>query len=126
MTKRSLLPEWSRLATPVIGMIHLPALPGSPRASLALDRVLDHALRDAEALSEGGVDALMVENFGDTPFWPASVPAHTVAQMSRIATALGARFDRPLGVNVLRSDGVAAIAVAHASGARFVLSLIHI
>jgi membrane complex biogenesis BtpA family protein len=105
---------------PVIGMVHLPPLPGSPRGELGLERVRERALRDAEALAAGGVDALMMENFGDAPFWPSSVPAYTVAQMSMIAAALTARFDLPLGINVLRSDGVAAMAVAHASGARFV------
>ena len=53
---------------PVIGMVHLKALPGSPRAALPLEQIYDLALRDAEALIEGGADAVQVENQFDTPY----------------------------------------------------------
>jgi membrane complex biogenesis BtpA family protein len=77
-------------------------------------------LDDAAALVEGGVDGLMLENFGDTPFYPERVPPEVVACMTRVAREVRQRFDAPLGVNVLRNDGCAAIAVAHAAGAAFV------
>jgi len=105
---------------PVIGMLHLPALPGSPRASLGLDAIREWMLRDAEALAAGGVDGLMLENFGDTPFYPGRVPAHTVAAMAVLAREVKARFPLPLGINLLRNDGPGALAVAASTGAGFV------
>ncbi len=110
---------------PLVGMVHLPPLPGSPRwPALAGGRALDAALasaeRDARALVEGGVDGLLVENYGDAPFVPGRVPPVTVAAMAAIARALVERFDLPIGVNVLRNDARAALAVATASGARFI------
>jgi membrane complex biogenesis BtpA family protein len=101
-------------------MIHLPPLPGSPRSALPIDAIVDFALRDAEALAEGGVDGLMVENFGDAPFYPGAVPPHTVAHIARVAAAVKRRFELPLGVNVLRNDGLAALGVAAAVGARYI------
>ena len=105
---------------PVIGMLHVPALPGSPGASQEFSAIRDWVLRDAEALTGGGVDGLIIENYGDTPFYPGRVPAHTVAFL----TALGCEVKRasalPLGVNVLRNDGLSALAIAAAVGAAFI------
>jgi membrane complex biogenesis BtpA family protein len=107
-------------AKPVIGMLHIPALPGSPRNALGLDAIADRVLADAEALNAGGIDGLMIENFGDVPFYPNDVPPHTVAFMTRLALEVKRRFNLPLGINVLRNDGRAALAVAMAAGARFI------
>ena len=114
------LARWSKIAKPVIGMLHLPALPGAPLAKLSIDNILNQMLRDAEALSTNGVDGLMMENFGDVPFYPSRVPAYVVAHMTAIACEVRKRFDLPLGINVLRNDGLSALAVAQASGADFI------
>ena len=104
----------------VIGMLHLPPLPGAPRYGGDLAKVRDFVLRDAEALAAGGVDALMIENFGDTPFYPGAVPAHVVAHMTALAGDVMRHFPLPLGINVLRNDGCAALSIAHALGAGFI------
>src|SRR4051812_32156631 len=115
-----LLPEWSNVSKPLVGMLHLPALPGAPRCEGGVRGIVDSVLRDADALAAGGVHGLMLENFGDVPFFPGRVPAHVVAHMTALAVAVRRRFDLPLGVNVLRNDGQSALAVAHAAGAQFV------
>ncbi len=107
-------------ARPVVGMVHLRALPGAPEYGGNLEAVRTAAFRDAGALQAGGTDALLVENYFDAPFYPDCVPAHTVAHMTAIASALLQRFDLPLGVNVLRNDGCAALAIAQAAGGDFV------
>lgn len=114
-------PAWSSIARPVIGMLHLLPLPGSPRFGGNVDAIRDRLLRDAEALVSGGVDGLMIENFGDVPLYPRRVPAWVVAQMTALAGELRRRFDAvPLGINVLRNDGRSALAVAQAVGAGFI------
>jgi hypothetical protein len=105
---------------PIIGMVHLGALPGSARDEGDLAAVLERAVTDARALAEGGVDALMVENFFDAPFHKSGVPAVTVAAMTAAVLAVRGAVDIPVGVNVLRNDAVAALGIAHATGARFV------
>jgi len=119
----SLLAFWSSVRKPVVGMLHLPPLPGSPgSASSGRAGPIDEAvLRDAQSLADGGVHALMLENFGDVPFYPGRVPAHTVAAMTAIAAEVRRRFpELPLGINVLRNDGCSALAIATAVGAQFI------
>lgn len=113
-------PEWNSRVCPLIGMLHAPPLPGSPDFQGDFAAIRHSILRDAETLLEGGVDGLMLENYGDSPFYPDRVPAITVAAMTSLASDLVWRFDVPLGINVLRNDGQSALAVAMASGASFI------
>ena len=108
------------VSKPVIGMLHLPPLPGSPGQRSEMEEIREWMLRDADALVSGGVDGLMLENFGDTPFYPGHVPAHTVAAMAVLARDVKARFAVPLGINVLRNDGVSALGIAAAAGAAYI------
>lgn len=111
---------------PIVGMVHLPALPGAPEFSGDFEQVRAAALRDARRLEAGGVDALLVENFGDVPFYPDDVPKHVVASMTRVAADIRDEVDLPLGVNVLRNDAEAALSVAAAVGAAFVRVNVHV
>ncbi len=105
---------------PLIGVIHLPPLPGSPgHTGETLEGILVRALSDLLALSQGGADAAIVENFGDRPF-SKYADKSTVAQMAVIVRELVREGKIPIGVNVLRSDGVAALSIAHAAGASFI------
>jgi membrane complex biogenesis BtpA family protein len=110
---------------PVVGMVHLDALPGAPDFGGDRDAIRDAMLRDARRLEAGGVDALMLENFGDAPFYADDVPKHVVASMAALARDLRREIDRPLGVNVLRNDAEAAVSVAAAAGAEFVRVNVH-
>lgn len=103
-----------------MGMLHAPPLPGAPLYAGDFNRVLQHVLDDAAALVDGGVDALMLENFGDVPFFPGPVPAVTIASMTRLAVEIRHRYRGPLGLNVLRNDGLAALAIAQACEADFI------
>jgi len=109
---------------PIIGMLHLRPLPGSPGFDVArgddIDTVRDAMLADVEALVQGGVHGLMIENFGDAPFYPGRVPAETIAHMTSLADEVRNATDLPIGINVLRNDGRSALAIAHAVDAQFI------
>lgn len=110
----------------LIGVVHLRALPGAPRFCGSLDDVLEAARVDARALVEGGCDALIVENFGDVPFYPQDVPPETVACMTRaVSEVVELGGGRPVGVNVLRNDVAAALGICAATGAAFVRVNVH-
>jgi membrane complex biogenesis BtpA family protein len=109
-----------KVEKPVIGMVHLPPLPGSPENRSELNAIRQTVLRDAEALVSGGVDGLMVENFGDVPFYSTKVPPHTVAFMTVLGREIAAAYPLPLGINVLRNDARSALAIASAIGAAFI------
>jgi uncharacterized protein len=104
----------------LIGMIHLGALPGAPGFAGRFDEVVAAAVRDATTLEAAGFDGLMVENFGDVPFFADDVPKVTVAAMTVAVEAVAAATGLPTGVNVLRNDALAALAVATATTAAFI------
>ncbi len=109
----------------LIGVIHLPPLPGSPGASRfsavdALSIAGERAVQEALALARAGFEGLIVENFGDAPFYKDRVPAETVAAMSIIAAAIREAVKIPVGVNILRNAGRDALAVAAVSGCDFI------
>ena len=106
-------------------MVHLKALPGSPEYCGDLDQVERFAVADANALLTGGVDAIMVENFGDVPF-QKEVEAVTVSAMTRIIRTIVQLSPVPVGVNVLRNDPLSALAIAVATEASFIRVNVHI
>jgi len=110
---------------PLVGMVHLPALPGAPRYDGDRDAIRERALADARALEAGGIDGVMVENFGDAPFYPEDVPKHVVAEMTALVGRIRGEVGVPVGVNVLRNDASAAVSVAAATGAAFVRVNVH-
>ena len=111
---------------PVVGMVHLPPLPGAPRFDGDRTAIRDRIHADARALEAGGIDAIMVENFGDAPFYPEDVPKHVVADMAAYGTELVDAVSVPVGINVLRNDADAALSVAAAVGADFVRVNAHV
>jgi membrane complex biogenesis BtpA family protein len=68
----------------------------------------------------GGAHGLLLENYGDVPFYPARVPIEVATSLTAIAAAVKRESLLPLGINVLRNDGQTALAVAQASGAAFI------
>jgi len=112
----------------LIGVIHLPPLPGSPCFEGRVEGLVDGVMRDAEALSAAAFDGVIIENFGDAPFFPHAVPPVTVAAMTRCAVAVqNAAPQLRLGVNVLRNDVRAALAIAAAlDGAAMVRANVHV
>jgi len=101
-------------------MVHLDVLLGAPTATAGLTGVCEAACRDAERLVAGGVDGLMIENYGDSPFYSDAVPKHTVAAMTRVGTAVRQAVECPIGINVLRNDAEAALSVAAAVGGDYI------
>src|SRR4051812_46125055 len=110
----------------LVGVIHLPALPGSPRSELTADACARSAAADARVLADAGYDAIIVENFGDTPFFATKVPPVTVAAMTACAVAVRAAAPAiALGINVLRNDAESALSIALCTEASFVRINVH-
>lgn len=104
----------------LVGMIHVGALPGTPRHEHSLDELLVAAARDANTLCEAGFDALIVENMHDVPYLRREVGPEIVASMSTVARAIRETIDLPLGVQILAGANHAALAVAQAAGCTFI------
>jgi len=113
-------PRLFRASKPVIAMIHLGALPGTPAATRSLREIETLALREAKIYRDAGVDGLMLENMHDTPYLRGRVGPEIVAAMAVIARAVKDSTALPCGVQVLAAANLDAIAVAHAAGLDFV------
>lgn len=105
---------------PLVGMIHLPALPGSPGASLGVDDIVAHAVAEARVYRNGGFDGVMIENMHDRPYLRREVGAEVVAVMAAVGREIRRHEPLPLGVQVLAGANRQALAVAVACGAAFV------
>ena len=117
----------------LIGVVHLAPTPGAAAwtgstagSSAAMARSLEGAIRDSRAYVEGGVDALIVENFHDAPFVKTGVEPAAIAALAlavdRVRSVPGVA---EVGVNVLRNDAHAALGIAAATGATFVRVNVH-
>jgi hypothetical protein len=104
----------------LIGMVHLLPLSGSPRFAGKFDQVLERAVADALVLEDAGFGGLMIENFGDDPFYADHVPPVTVAGITAAVSAVQTAVSIPIGVNVLRNDAIAALGIAAVTGAAYI------
>lgn len=104
----------------LIGVIHLDALPGTPRGGRSVDEIAEAALRDALAYKFAGFHGVMIENMHDRPYTKRRVGPEVVAAMTAVLAHLRREVPLPAGVQVLAGANQEAIAVAHAGGAAFV------
>lgn len=106
----------------VIGVVHLPPLPGSPHyEGVPLDEICAFAIEEARAYLDGGCHGLIVENHWDIPFLkPGEHGYETAAAMAvvtdRVRHATGGRT----GVSVLSNAAECSIASAWSGGGGFV------
>jgi uncharacterized protein len=107
---------------PVIGMVHLWPLPGAPGyTGYGMEAIVEHALRDAQALVEGGVDGLVVENMWDLPYFVGNdVKPEATAAQAVAAAEVVKNFAVPVGINVIHNGGLVCLAIAVAARARFI------
>lgn len=104
----------------LIAMIHVGALPGSPRAEKSVAQLAAQAVQEARLLTDGGVDAILLENMHDVPYLNRAVGPEIIAGMTAVCAAVRAATKLPLGVQVLAGANQAALAVAQAAGCQFI------
>lgn len=107
-------------SNPVIGVVHLSPLPTSPRWKGKLKEVIERAEQEATALSAGGVDGIIIENFFDAPFTKDCVDPAVVSAMTLIVDRLKGMVMLPMGINVLRNDARSAMAIATCTQVEFI------
>jgi membrane complex biogenesis BtpA family protein len=110
---------------PLIACIHLMPLPGAPRYAGTMREVYDTALAEAAIFAQYPIDGLIVENFRDVPFYPHALPAESIAALTAVTREVVRVAQVPVGVNALRNDAQAAIAIATATEADFIRVNVH-
>ena len=116
------LPDMFGVDKPIIGMVHLPPLPGSPNYDgRGLDPVIEWALRDVDTYQRAGVDGLIVENMWDYPYFVGEdVPPEAMTAQAVAAREVVKAANVPTGINVIHNGGPVTLSIALAAGATFV------
>lgn len=113
------LPPFS-VSKPVIGMIHVGALPGTPAGHEPLAQIVKRAAREAKVYQSAGIHGLMIENMHDTPYLKGGVGPEITAAMTAVARAVKAEANLPVGIQILAGANREALAVALAAGLDFI------
>src|SRR6266404_2787246 len=90
---------------PVIGVIHVGALPGTPRSTQTIAELVTSAKAEARLYREAGVDGVMIENMHDVPYLRGEVGPEIVAAMTAIASEVKSEVKSesplPVGIQIL-------------------------
>src|SRR5688500_6129601 len=105
---------------PIVGVIHVGALPGTPRSSCGVSELVALAKSEASLYRESGVDGVIIENMHDVPYLRGEVGPEIVAAMTAIAVEVTSECGLPVGVQLLAGANIEAMAVAHAAGLDFI------
>lgn len=115
--------RWKTLFTdkkPLIGMLHVPALPGTPAQKYQIREIIKLAKQEAVLLQSLGFDAIMLENMHDAPYLNTRVGAEITAAMTAVACAIREIVVLPIGIQILAAANREALAVALAAGLDFI------
>jgi len=105
---------------PVIGVIHVGALPGTPRGTTSVAELVQQAKVEARIYRECGVDGIIIENMHDVPYLKGQAGPEIVAAMAIIGSEVKNECRLPVGVQILAGANIEAMAVAHAAGLDFI------
>ena len=109
---------------PIVGMIHLKPLPGSPNYDknvYDMKKIIEFAVEEAKILESAGINGLQIENYWDVPFLKGEkIGYETCTAMTAAAYAISQNVSIPFGINVHMNGGKAAMAIANAVGAKWV------
>jgi membrane complex biogenesis BtpA family protein len=105
---------------PIIGMIHLKALPGTPKNTLNASDIINAALQEAEIYKKAGIDAIMIENMHDVPYLKGSVDHEISSIMTLIGYLIKQRTKLPVGIQILAGANREALAAAKAADLDFI------
>jgi len=105
---------------PVVGVIHVGALPGTPRNVQRVSELIDSARKEAKLYRDAGIAGVIVENMHDVPYLRGSVGPEIVAAMTAIAGEVKSVCGLPVGIQILAGANIEAMAVAHAANLDFI------
>lgn len=108
------------LSNPLIAMIHVPALPGTPRHQLPVSDILKQCEQEAETYRKLGVGAIIVENMHDVPYLPREVGPEITAVMTRCLEVVKSTSGLAVGAQILAGANKAALAAALAADCDFI------
>ncbi len=108
------------VSKPVIGMIHVDALPGTPKYKGDVENIIGKAVKDAMVYKNSGIDAIAIENMHDIPYLKRNVGPEIVSLMSIIGREVKNESQLACGIQILAGANKEALAAAHSAGMDFI------
>ena len=105
---------------PLIGMIHLPPLLKPFNASDSFEDIFEISVQDANKLEKAGFDAILIENYHDTPFPKYRLDDVKFLLMSSVVKKIISKINIPCGINILRNACVQALIMATINQGSFI------
>ncbi len=105
---------------PIIGMIHVDALPGTPKYNGGVNKIIKNALEEAEIYLEAGIDSIAIENMHDVPYLNRNVGPEISNLMSIIGYEIKQKTKLPIGIQILAGANKEALAAANSAGLDFI------
>jgi membrane complex biogenesis BtpA family protein len=105
---------------PIIGMVHVQALPGTPKNKLDIPKIIDKAIEEARIFQKAGIDSIMIENMHDIPYLKGGVGHEISSVMTLVAYLIKQETKLPMGIQILAGANKEALATAKASGIDFI------
>ena len=107
---------------PVIGMIHVDALPGTPKYKGDVENIINSAVKEAMIYKNSGIDAIAIENMHDIPYLKRNVGPEIISLMGIIGREVKKASQLPCGIQILAGANKDALAAAHSAGMDFIRS----
>lgn len=110
-----------KVEKPIIGMIHVPALPGTPKSKNDVYKIIDKVKEEAEIYKKANIDAVAIENMHDIPYLNKKIGPEITATMTKVGIEVKRILgDIPTGIQILASANKEALAVAQAADLDFI------
>jgi membrane complex biogenesis BtpA family protein len=117
MNFRQIFPPTTK---PLIGMLHVRALPGTPTHHLPVAEIIRLAVEEAILYEQAGLDAILLENMHDVPYMNKHVGVEVTATLTAVACAVRRAVKLPLGIQILAAANKEALATALAAEMQFI------
>ncbi|RKE95382.1 BtpA/SgcQ family protein [Ichthyenterobacterium magnum] len=109
-----------KVKNPIIGMIHVQALPGTPKHKYTIKQVIEMALEEARVYKKAGIDAILIENMHDIPYIKNGVGHEISSIMSLVAYLIKQETNLPIGMQILAGANKEALAAAQTASIDFI------
>jgi len=109
-----------KVPKPVIGMIHVDALPGTPNYKGSVKNIIEKAIAEAKGYLSAGIDSIAIENMHDVPYLNKSAGSEITSLMSIIGYEVKNKTSLPVGIQILAGANKQALSAAHSAGLDFI------
>jgi membrane complex biogenesis BtpA family protein len=112
--------ELFNVSKPIIGMVHVGALPGTPRYKGDINKIIEKAIDEAKIYLDSGINSIAIENMHDLPYLNRNVGPEIISMMSIIAYEVKNKTNLPIGLQILAGANKEALACAKSAGIDFI------